>query len=849
MLRREFLQLLGIRPIIAAAADTTAIQVNDVTVNARAFGAIGDGVHDDTAAIQAAIDYSLENGKPCFIPSGRYRISSPLVIGSADGRKLQQGFMLIGSGRSVSARGGVGGTLIEMSGSGHSAIIKIEKSAWRGVSISDLGLECRLALGAEYGLLFNSTEFSGHAVRNVAVTTVRVAFGILQGTGVNGEFTLFDNCFAAHVDVFFYSNAGQAYVQHFTHCGCVLNAGGIYFHLDLSSGGGGLNVSDFNATGKRHKDGGVSDTTLVKNGHSSSCLNFLGGRIENLTQLYQSNAGTTALHVTGQFNGLQLTLDTSGSVKSFIDIAYRPDILTIASCSFQGISGKETLEVRTKESWAYILFKECFFDFLSRPPSVISDIGDIGNQVCFENCKAVATIDQPRHRRPFPFDKSYQNEIGALGRRKAFSENGWVHSGRPTNLLSRPHFTDRNGKNISADAPWAHFGATQSFSALDWNHALRRSRSSSPWAKIIELPPKSGIFQDIKKIDLASNNTNYHLSGADFHVVVYQAMISQVAGNTNLRFVLTDSSDGRVFDVFELTDNRGVSKSTRLVTLVAYVARKLTSSYVRFSLENTGAISATIEFSWQLVAHDQNPAFVGDTPAEFETEWGVSAESGRFWHRLALPYKKDEFGSDAIRQLDGLFSDVYLSQSTERVHTFANGRWWSEPRMSATPTEPSVGYWAHGDIAMNSAPDPGAPLGWIQVTPGKFVAKTPWTPNTMYQSSSRVYNDYSVYDCVLAGTSAFSSGPTGSEADIKDGTCTWNYVGTLSPVACARAWAPGVFKLADRVSHLKKVYECSAPGRSEASPVDVATRAGDGSAHWQCIGPLAIFKAIGYIEK
>jgi hypothetical protein len=45
-------------------------------VNVKDFGAVGDGVTDDTAAIQAAIDSSNN----IFIPAGVYNISKPLVI-------------------------------------------------------------------------------------------------------------------------------------------------------------------------------------------------------------------------------------------------------------------------------------------------------------------------------------------------------------------------------------------------------------------------------------------------------------------------------------------------------------------------------------------------------------------------------------------------------------------------------------------------------------------------------------------------------------------------------------------------------------------------------------------------
>jgi hypothetical protein len=48
-------------------------------VDVRAFGAKGDGVTDDTAAIQAAID-ATPPGAFTFLPAGIYMISSPLII-------------------------------------------------------------------------------------------------------------------------------------------------------------------------------------------------------------------------------------------------------------------------------------------------------------------------------------------------------------------------------------------------------------------------------------------------------------------------------------------------------------------------------------------------------------------------------------------------------------------------------------------------------------------------------------------------------------------------------------------------------------------------------------------------
>lgn len=50
-------------------------------VSVRRFGAVGDGTTNDTAAIQDAVDYAQESGKPLFFPSGTYCVDS-VTIGS-----------------------------------------------------------------------------------------------------------------------------------------------------------------------------------------------------------------------------------------------------------------------------------------------------------------------------------------------------------------------------------------------------------------------------------------------------------------------------------------------------------------------------------------------------------------------------------------------------------------------------------------------------------------------------------------------------------------------------------------------------------------------------------------------
>lgn len=49
-------------------------------VNVASFGAVGDGVADDTKALQDAIDYAQDNGGYLYIPEGQYRLRDTLRI-------------------------------------------------------------------------------------------------------------------------------------------------------------------------------------------------------------------------------------------------------------------------------------------------------------------------------------------------------------------------------------------------------------------------------------------------------------------------------------------------------------------------------------------------------------------------------------------------------------------------------------------------------------------------------------------------------------------------------------------------------------------------------------------------
>ncbi len=83
--RRDFVgrSLAGIGMIgatTAALAQTAAPIMTNNVVNAREFGAVGDGKTDDTAAIQSALDRAAASSPICFLPPGKYRINGSLIV-------------------------------------------------------------------------------------------------------------------------------------------------------------------------------------------------------------------------------------------------------------------------------------------------------------------------------------------------------------------------------------------------------------------------------------------------------------------------------------------------------------------------------------------------------------------------------------------------------------------------------------------------------------------------------------------------------------------------------------------------------------------------------------------------
>jgi len=125
-------------------------------LNVKAFGAVGDGVADDTAAIQAAID-ALPSGGTVSFPKGSYYIASTV--------RLTSGLHLVGQGvfrdYLYTVADGAGATEIIVNDGITGFAAKVGNTIVRDGSIRNMGLRAKTVGSSAYG---NAPAFSANTV-------------------------------------------------------------------------------------------------------------------------------------------------------------------------------------------------------------------------------------------------------------------------------------------------------------------------------------------------------------------------------------------------------------------------------------------------------------------------------------------------------------------------------------------------------------------------------------------------------------------------------------------------------------------------------------------------------------
>jgi len=156
------LQESGIVPLVTTAHITQhhyrlarAFNTGPLFVVDQNFGAVGDGSTDDTAAINAALAAIPATGGVVYLPVGRYKITSPLLI-------QQEATMLVGqgAGQKVGATQNAVGSRIEVAaGFSGTEAIRVQRAAndrpLYGVALWDFAVDGGL-VGAVDGILYRS---------------------------------------------------------------------------------------------------------------------------------------------------------------------------------------------------------------------------------------------------------------------------------------------------------------------------------------------------------------------------------------------------------------------------------------------------------------------------------------------------------------------------------------------------------------------------------------------------------------------------------------------------------------------------------------------------------------------
>jgi hypothetical protein len=284
--------------------------IEGATVNVLDFGAVGDGITDDSAAVQAALTFAVDNEKELYFPEGSFLFGSTVTVGNAAGQS-DNPITICGAGR---------GTILKATATLANGLIRIEgpngaidaQRHYGRVMVKDL----RFNGPGRYALSPAGLGLSFYGVQGIYLDNVH-ALGFSEGVKFhNCDLVTMVGCqLQANTTGVATENSGYALggqLNSFTMVGCWVNNNtqyGVDYHGGLkptfignnfSANGNSLNISNTAEAGATTQTPTITDNYFESDTGSWVILGgaagiVSGGNVSDNTALV--TVGTTAITV------------------------------------------------------------------------------------------------------------------------------------------------------------------------------------------------------------------------------------------------------------------------------------------------------------------------------------------------------------------------------------------------------------------------------------------------------------------------------------------------------------------------------------------------------------------------
>lgn len=267
-------------------------------VSVKDFGAVGDNVTDDTAAIQAAID----SGKLAIVPPGTYKVTDSLVIGPSEELHLDAGATIYGVMPTARPVIRVAGNFASLTGTGYPIVRCDHQTGWLlrsfdegviNIGPSTLGGGANINWARVDGIrvIGNNTVYNQYSAGTN--TNIDKYIGIKM---VHGRYTA--------------SGSTSTSLYNTTVANCMIEAVGVGIDMDpVVQGNNFINNYFYFVSFAGYRGRGTGENTFTQGFyHSSPGVSFF--RFETVPLRIDNASGTFVANevVTGGTSGATLTL-------------------------------------------------------------------------------------------------------------------------------------------------------------------------------------------------------------------------------------------------------------------------------------------------------------------------------------------------------------------------------------------------------------------------------------------------------------------------------------------------------------------------------------------------------------